>query len=42
MLQARSMPLNCLENCINEEGKNYQDITAGDYLMERLREIGLA
>lgn len=37
-----SMPLNCLESCITEEGKHYQDITSGDYLMERLREIGLA
>jgi isopenicillin N synthase-like dioxygenase len=36
------MPLNCLPECIS--GKNpkaYSDITAGEYLDERLREIGL-
>jgi len=37
-----SMSLRCLENCINDEHpKLYEDITAGDYLDERLREIGL-
>jgi hypothetical protein len=36
------MPLNCLDFCINEERpKHYADITAGEYLDERLREIGL-
>ncbi len=36
------MPLNCLSSCIDENNpKQYEDITAGDYLMERLREIGL-
>jgi len=36
------MPLNCLPSCIDaEHPKAYDDITAGDYLMERLREIGL-
>lgn len=36
------MRLDCLESCIDEENpKQYEDITAGDYLMERLREIGL-
>jgi len=36
------MPLNCLPSCIDDEHpKAYEDITAGDYLMERLREIGL-
>ena len=36
------MPLNCLENCIDENHpKAYDDITAGEYLDERLREIGL-
>ena len=36
------MPLNCLESCINEKHpKQYEDITAGEYLTERLREIGL-
>lgn len=37
-----SMSLRCLENCINEEHpKAYDDTTAGEYLDERLREIGL-
>ena len=36
------MPLNCLESCVDTENPNaYQDITAGEYLNERLREIGL-
>tara|TARA_B100000508_G_scaffold141093_1_gene146507 strand:- start:5657 stop:6625 length:969 start_codon:yes stop_codon:yes gene_type:complete len=36
------MRLDCLESCIDEEHpKLYEDITAGEYLMERLREIGL-
>ena len=36
------MPLNCLESCIDENNpKKYEDITAGGYLNERLREIGL-
>lgn len=36
------MKLNCLENCINEEEpKLYDDITAGDFLYERLVELGL-
>jgi isopenicillin N synthase-like dioxygenase len=35
--------LNPLESCVKRQGgkKQYRDITAGDYLMERLREIGL-
>jgi isopenicillin N synthase-like dioxygenase len=37
-----SMSLRCLDNCIDEEHpKLYEDITAGAYLDERLREIGL-
>lgn len=37
-----SMSLRCLENCIDaEHPKLYDDITAGEYLDERLREIGL-
>lgn len=37
-----SMPLNCLPQCISaERPKAYTDITAGEYLDERLREIGL-
>lgn len=36
------MKLNCLPSCITESNpKRYEDITAGEYLMERLREIGL-
>jgi len=36
------MPLNCLENCIDEEHpKAYGDITAGEFLNERLVELGL-
>lgn len=37
-----TMSLRCLDNCIDEmHPKNYEDITAGEYLDERLREIGL-
>lgn len=36
------MPLNCLEHCVTEDNPiAYKPITAGDYLNERLREIGL-
>jgi isopenicillin N synthase-like dioxygenase len=36
------MPLTCLESCITaEEPRQYEDITAGEYLDERLLEIGL-
>ena len=36
------MDLTCLEECIDSENpKAYDDITAGEYLDERLREIGL-
>jgi len=36
------MPLNCLENCINDEHpKQFEDITAGEFLNERLIELGL-
>ncbi|SFU72274.1 Isopenicillin N synthase [Pustulibacterium marinum] len=36
------MPLDCLENCIDEEHpKQYDDITAGEFLHERLVELGL-
>ncbi len=36
------MPLNCLENCIEDEHpKLYEDITAGAFLNERLIELGL-
>jgi len=36
------VPLNCLENCIDEEHpKAYADITAGEFLHERLVELGL-
>ncbi len=37
-----AMSLQCLDNCIDYEHKKlYTDITAGEYLDERLREIGL-
>jgi isopenicillin N synthase-like dioxygenase len=37
-----NMNLACLEGCIDDEkGKAYEDVTAGEYLDERLREIGL-
>jgi len=36
------MPLNCLENCITENNpKQFDDITAGDFLHQRLVELGL-
>nr|WP_298926268.1 2-oxoglutarate and iron-dependent oxygenase domain-containing protein [uncultured Allomuricauda sp.] len=36
------MPLNCLEDCIDDQNpKGFEDITAGDYLHERLIELGL-
>ncbi|MBT8294028.1 MAG: isopenicillin N synthase family oxygenase [Eudoraea sp.] len=37
-----SMPLNCLNNCIDEEHhKRFDDITAGEFLNERLIDLGL-
>ncbi len=37
-----NMSLACLESCINNQNpKHYPDATAGEYLDERLREIGL-
>lgn len=37
-----NMSLNCLEHCVQAEGrKKYEDILAGDFLEQRLREIGL-
>ncbi len=36
------MPLNCLGNCIDaEHPKQFEDITAGEFLHERLIELGL-
>ena len=36
------MPLNCLENCVDDENpKGFEDTTAGEYLQERLIELGL-
>jgi hypothetical protein len=36
------MSLQCLSGCIDaEHAKAYSDATAGEYLDERLREIGL-
>ena len=37
-----SMDLTCLESCISENNpKRYEDMTAGEFLDERLKEIGL-
>ena len=37
-----SMPLNCLEHCVDDaHPKVYEDTTAGAYLQERLVELGL-
>ncbi len=42
MHPAPEMPLNCLENCIDaEHPKAYEDCSAGDYLNQRLIELGL-
>ena len=36
------MSLNCLEDCVSEtHPKGYEDCTAGEFLEERLRELGL-
>jgi hypothetical protein len=36
------MSLNCLPECVsNENPKGFEDITAGDFLHERLVELGL-
>ncbi|HZJ35296.1 MAG TPA: 2-oxoglutarate and iron-dependent oxygenase domain-containing protein [Gillisia sp.] len=36
------MPLNCLEECMDEDHpKQYEDITSGEFLHQRLVEIGL-
>lgn len=37
------MDLSCLENCVDDQHpKRYEDMMAGEFLHERLREIGLA
>lgn len=37
-----TMPLNCLENCVDKQHPRlFEDISAGDFLNERLRELGL-
>jgi len=35
------MDLTCLDKCVSDATPNYEPITAGEYLDERLREIGL-
>ena len=36
------MSLNCLESCITKDNpKQYEDITAGEFLEERIKELGL-
>ncbi|MEK9912910.1 MAG: 2-oxoglutarate and iron-dependent oxygenase domain-containing protein [Flavobacteriaceae bacterium] len=38
----REMPLNCLESCVSDHlSKQFEDCTAGEYLDERLKELGL-
>ena len=38
-----AMKLDVLENCIDaEHPKQFEDITAGEYLEQRIRELGLA
>ena len=42
MHPSSDMSLNCLEDCISEaQPKAYEDCTAGEFLEERLRELGL-
>ena len=37
-----SMDLTCLKNCVNDQNpKSYDDMTAGQFLDQRLRDIGL-
>ena len=37
-----TMPLDCIDNCIQQDNpKQFEDITAGDFLHERLVELGL-
>ena len=39
---ASEMRLDCLPNCVNEtHPKKYEDVSAGEFLTERLIEIGL-
>jgi hypothetical protein len=36
------MSLNCLDSCIDSDNpKGYEDITAGEFLHERLIDLGL-
>jgi len=36
------MSLNCLSSCVNDKNpKKYKDITAGQFLEERIKELGL-
>ncbi len=43
MHPSSKMPLNCLEKCIEDDHpKQFEDITAGEFLHQRLMEIGLA
>ncbi len=42
MHPSSTMPLNCLEDCISQNHpKAYEDCTAGEFLEERLKELGL-
>ncbi|GIS05845.1 MAG: hypothetical protein CM15mP109_06010 [Candidatus Dadabacteria bacterium] len=36
------MPLDCLDSCVDENNpKGFEDITAGDFLYQRLVDLGL-
>ena len=38
----RTVDLSCLESCISEENpRKYESISAGNFLLQRLKEIGL-
>lgn len=37
-----TMDLSCLDSCIDQEHPRFEDITAGEFLSQRLREIGLS
>lgn len=42
MHPSADMPLNCLDDCVSEAyPKAYEDCTAGEFLEERLKELGL-
>jgi hypothetical protein len=42
MHPTESTSLRCLPSCLGTAGPKYPETTAGEFLAERLREIGLA